>query len=127
VDVVRLDDFLDQIPSLHFVKIDVEGGEIGCLRGAVNALRRWKPFVSVEYGAQSYSAYGHARRTLFDFAESIGFIIGDLFGAVCSHLQTWEVVCDTVYWDWFLVPQERLVEWQARLLSCAQSGEGRIL
>jgi FkbM family methyltransferase len=31
--VVCLDDFLDQIPSLHFAKIDVEGGEIGCPRG----------------------------------------------------------------------------------------------
>jgi len=51
VDVVRLDDFLGRISSLHFVKIDVEGGEIGCLRGAVNLLRRLRPFVAVEYRA----------------------------------------------------------------------------
>jgi FkbM family methyltransferase len=112
VDVVRIDDFIQQIPSLQFAKIDVEGGEIGCLRGAVETLRRWRPFVAVEYGAQSYSAYGHTRRTLFDFAESNGYVIGDLFGAVCENLDTWDAVCDVIYWDWFLVPQERIAEWQ---------------
>jgi len=115
VDVVRLDDFLGPISSLHFVKIDVEGAEIGCLRGAVNLLRRSRPFVTVEYGASSYSVYGHTRRTLFDFAESIDFVIGDLFGAVCPDSQTWDVVCDRVYWDWFLVPRERIAEWQSHL------------
>jgi FkbM family methyltransferase len=116
VNIIRIDDFLEQITSLHYVKVDVEGGEIGCLRGGVNALRRWRPFVTVEYGAQGYSVYGHTRRTLFDFAESIGFVVGDLFGAVCPDLETWDVVCDRVYWDWFLVPRERVVEWQACLL-----------
>ena len=116
VNVVCIDDFVEKIPSLHFAKIDVEGGEIDCLRGAVNTLRRCRPFVAVEYGAGSYSAYGHTRRTLFDFATSVGFIIGDLFGAVCRDLDTWEAVCDKVYWDWFLVPEERVVEWQ-RLLT----------
>lgn len=117
VNVIRIDDFLDEITSLHYVKIDIEGGEIDCLRGGVNTLRRWRPFVSVEYGAEGYSVYGYAKRTLFDFAESIGFVIGDLFGAVCPDLQTWEAVCDKVYWDWFLVPQERVAEWQTCLLN----------
>lgn len=113
IEVVRLDDFLDQIPSLQLVKIDVEGGEIGCLRGAAKLLRRRRPFVAVEYGAQSHSVYGHARRTLFDFAESIDFVVGDLFGAVCPDFETWDVVCDKVYWDWFLVPRERIGECQS--------------
>ena len=37
---IRIVDFLDEITSLHYVKIDVEGGEIACPRGGVNTLRR---------------------------------------------------------------------------------------
>jgi hypothetical protein len=42
-------------------------------------------------GPNRIQVYGHTMRTLFDFAESIGFVVGDLFGAVCPDLETWEL------------------------------------
>jgi FkbM family methyltransferase len=115
VEVRRLDDFLPQLAGLAFVKIDAEGAEILCLRGAAATLEQLRPFVSVEYGHPSYTAYGNEPRTLFDTAGSVGYVVGDLFGATCSDLAEWEAVCDTAYWDWFLVPQERVDEWRNRL------------
>jgi FkbM family methyltransferase len=115
VSVRRLDEFLPDISNLRFVKIDVEGGEIACLRGAVGLLSQFRPYVSVEYGSPSYSAYGLSARSLYDIADSIDYKIGDLFGAVCPNCTTWEHVCDLSYWDWFLVPKERVGEWQTRL------------
>ncbi|MGA3005788.1 MAG: FkbM family methyltransferase [Acetobacteraceae bacterium] len=125
VEVRKLDDFLSDLAALAFVKIDAEGAEILCLRGASAALERFRPFVSVEYGRPSYSAYGNEPRTLFDVARSFGYIVGDLFGAVCADLAEWETVCDFAYWDWFLVPEERLDEWRTRLRSWhPQDGAG---
>jgi FkbM family methyltransferase len=114
VEVRQLDEFLPDIRSLSFVKIDIEGSEVACLRGAKRLLERFRPFVSVEYGKPAYSAYGLTARSLYDTAESLGYQISDLFGAICPDLPIWERVCDLSYWDWFLVPRERVAEWRVR-------------
>ncbi|MGE5442291.1 MAG: FkbM family methyltransferase [Bacteroidota bacterium] len=49
VPVGRLDDQTFEGP-IHYVKIDVEGAEIGVLRGGRDFLARHRPIVSVEYG-----------------------------------------------------------------------------
>jgi len=90
-------------------------GLIACIEGARTALGKFRPLVAVEYGYPSYSVYGNEPRTLFELAQSIGYVVGDLFGAVCQDVSEWEAVCDVAYWDWFLVPQERIDEWRIRL------------
>jgi FkbM family methyltransferase len=115
VEVRKLDECVGEECNPTFLKIDVEGGEVACLRGAARLLSRFRPYVSVEYGKPSYSAYGLTARSLYDIADSLGYHIGDLFGAVCPDCSTWERVCDLSYWDWFLVPKERVREWQTCL------------
>ena len=44
VEVRQLDEFLAEISSLCFVKIDIEGGEVACLRGATRVLRTLQAF-----------------------------------------------------------------------------------
>lgn len=107
VQVGRLDDYACGLTRLDFLKIDIEGGEVDCLKGGLGTLVRLRPVVSVEYGASSYAAYGHERATLFEFASQIGYAIVDLFGNVIESLPLWERVCDVVYWDYLLVPRER--------------------
>lgn len=115
VSVRPLDDFVDEFAGLQFIKVDAEGAEVGCLESGRKTISRYRPFISVEYGQPSYSAYGLERRSLFDCADSLGYRVGDMFGAVCGDAQTWERVCDVAYWDWYLVPQERLDEWRSKL------------
>jgi len=120
VAVRKLDDFLPEISQpVSFIKMDIEGAEVSCLRGGTRTLARFRPFVSVEYGIGAYGAYGLTARSLHDAATAIGYQIGDMFGAVCPDLRTWERVCDLSYWDWFLVPRERMKVWRAR---CATTG-----
>jgi FkbM family methyltransferase len=107
VRVGRLDDYARELTHLEFVKLDIEGAEIDCLKGGLDTLTRLRPVVSVEYGASSYAAYGHERATLFDLASQLGYSIVDLFGNVIDSLPLWERVCDRVYWDYLLVPSER--------------------
>jgi FkbM family methyltransferase len=107
VRVERLDDYTRDLPRLDFLKVDIEGGEIECLDGALDTLARLRPVVAVEYGAAGYAAYGHERATLFQTASRLDYVMLDLFGNVIESLAVWERVCDKVYWDYLLAPRER--------------------
>ena len=50
VQVARLDDLVPAEVPVHFVKIDVEGGELAVLKGSRALLRRWRPVVVLEHG-----------------------------------------------------------------------------
>lgn len=111
VKVSPLDDFIDVLGNVAFLKIDAEGAEIACLESGAGVIAKSRPWITVEYGYPGYSAYGLTKRSLFDRAQAMNYVIGDLFGGVCDTLETWEHVCDAAYWDWYLVPHERVDEW----------------
>ncbi len=115
VTTMRLDDVMATDPQLDFIKIDAEGAELLILRGAASVLRRLRPVVSVEYGRPSYAAYGNAAESLFDFAKQHRYVICDLFGAPIRSLKSWRRICDRTYWDWYLVPAEKLKEWTSTM------------
>jgi FkbM family methyltransferase len=50
VKVERLDAVIPDDLPIQFLKIDVEGGELGVLRGSQSLLRRWHPVVVFEHG-----------------------------------------------------------------------------
>lgn len=105
--------------SVGFIKIDIEGGEIDCLVGSRQTLARCRPVISVEYGFPSYSKYGHTKDTLFNAAQAAGYAMGDLFGNPITSLEEWRDVCDVSYWDYFMIPLERLDAWSERLSRAA--------
>jgi FkbM family methyltransferase len=107
VPVGRLDDQTFKGP-IHYVKIDVEGAEIGVLRGGRDFLARHRPILSVEYGRPSYAAYGHDADTLYEEAMMLGYAVCDLFGNVFRSIDEWRVCVDRLYWDYLLIPKERL-------------------
>ena len=107
VAVARLDDQVFDGP-ISYVKIDVEGGEIGILRGGRDFIARHRPILSVEYGRPSYSAYGHTADTLYEEAAMLGYAVCDLFGNIFRSIDEWRACVDRLYWDYLLIPQERL-------------------
>jgi FkbM family methyltransferase len=117
VEVRRLDDFSEQIRGVRYIKMDIEGGEVDCLRGATQLIARDRPYISAEYGGTAYEPYGHTVQTLFKQAQEMGYVVGDLFGAVIDDPQIWERVCNRGMWDWYLIPKERADEWAAKLVS----------
>lgn len=113
VTVSTLDEQLAGLDRVDFIKIDVEGAEIDCLHGARNVLAKFRPLVSVEYGESSYSVYGHKASTLFEFALEHDYVISDFFANVIEDPETWQEVCNRSYWDYMLVPKEKVSWWQA--------------
>ncbi|WP_231753054.1 FkbM family methyltransferase [Burkholderia sp. TSV86] len=107
VTVSTLDAHTSALESLSFVKIDIEGGEIDCLRGAQVTLGRFRPVVSVEYGLPTYSAYGNTAETLFDFAQQHGYTLYSIFLTPFETRDDWKFGCDYVCWDYFMVPTEK--------------------
>jgi FkbM family methyltransferase len=92
----RLDDHLpaNYVPSL--IKIDVEGAQQLVLEGASRTLRRFKPVVVFEHGADSAAAYGTRSSDVFGLLAEIGLRIFDLDGNGPYSLSRFE---SSIHWN----------------------------
>ena len=61
----------------------------------------------MEYGRPN-AAYGHDADTLYEEAMMLGYAVCDLFGNVFRSIDEWRVCVDRLYWDYLLIPKERL-------------------
>ena len=80
VPMRRLDDIVTDGRHIDFLKLDVEGSELLCLRGAIELLNRSRPNILFECGSE-YAIADYSRRQLFDFLEGSNyqvFTLGDL-------------------------------------------------
>lgn len=80
------------------VKVDVEGHEVKVLRGALGALRRWRPFLIVEvWGASSAARNGTCLRQeeVVEQIEALGYRGRRLAGGRNDFLFTPAAVADT--------------------------------
>lgn len=113
VKIDTLDNQVSDLDRLDYLKIDIEGAEIDCLVGGRNVITRLRPFISVEYGKPTYSAYGHTALSLFALASELNYTLADVFGNLIEGEAEWLSICDRVYWDYFMIPNERVDEWRA--------------
>jgi len=112
VSVRRLDDVeLGFAPD--FIKIDIEGAEIDMLRGARETIAAARPLISVEYGSTGYEAFGHTAASLPTWCQENHYEIYDLFGNRFAYDEFLACV-NRYYWDYVLVPAERLEALAAR-------------
>jgi FkbM family methyltransferase len=108
VKVKTLNSYTEKITKLSFIKIDTEGGEMGCLFGGLDILEKFRPIVSIEYGINSYKNYGYSKFTLYNFAFDNKYTLFDLFFNPINTRSKWEKVCNSIYWDFFMVPNEKI-------------------
>ena len=66
------DELLDTLDSLAFMKIDVEGHELPCVRGALGIIRKFRPALMIEIGGDLADAPSHAGQ-LRTLLESEGY------------------------------------------------------
>ena len=71
---VTIDAVCTPMPGrISFVKIDVEGAELGALRSGFATLRKHRPIVFSEVVEQHLQRYGHSTPMLFDFFASLDY------------------------------------------------------
>lgn len=76
VPVGRLDDIVGRDESVSFVKIDVEGGELGVLQGGIETLARNRPVVVFEHGLGGSDFYGTRPEAVYDLLADLGLRVG---------------------------------------------------
>ena len=74
VTLARLDDVLPNI-RVDFIKIDVEGAELGVLQGASHILARSRPVVAFEHGLGGADVYGTTPGQVFDVFADAGLMV----------------------------------------------------
>lgn len=114
VKTVRVDDLVPADQPVQFIKIDVEGGEFICLASCERIIGRDRPVISVEYGWPAYNVYGHKRSDMHDYVTARDYKIFDLFYNDISDAEVWNQACDSLYWDFVLVPAEKSAEFLKR-------------
>lgn len=75
IAVTTLDAWLEANPleRIDLIKIDIEGSELPCLRGAEQTLRRFLPALIVEVQDVSAAAAGYQARDILDFLSSLSY------------------------------------------------------
>ena len=76
VHVIRLGEYLEQnqIAHVDFIKLDVEGGELGVLKGAGQLLeRRPRPVILCEVDDARTRPWGYAAREVLEYLEELEF------------------------------------------------------
>lgn len=114
VTISTLDTEARDFHRLDYMKIDTEGHEISVIKGGQKTIAQFKPIISVEWGQPTYELYGHIKPDIFNLAQSMNYQMGDLFGNIVADLDEWMRVSDLSYWDFFMIPDERVDDWQAR-------------
>jgi FkbM family methyltransferase len=100
VRTARLDDELapDFAPAL--IKIDVEGGELGVLRGAARTLATHRPAVIFEHGQGAAEHYGTTSGDVWDVLDAAGLRVFDLAGVGPYTRPQFEAAFTEPIWNW---------------------------
>jgi FkbM family methyltransferase len=81
VQTKRLDDVLPNELPIALIKIDIEGGELGAMLGAVQTIQRWQPVIIFEHGLGGSDLYGTTPEKMFAFLQDCGLSV--------STMQSW--------------------------------------
>jgi FkbM family methyltransferase len=107
VEVRRLDEFALDLPSLAYIKIDAEGGELHILRGAAKTLELFRPAVTFEFGASAIGEYGITVLEMADFWIEREYRIFDI---LARPLVTRDAFAESAttqsVWDYVALPSE---------------------
>jgi FkbM family methyltransferase len=79
VEIKTLDSLIPPDTKIDLIKIDVEGGEYGVLKGGLQLLKKWKPVVIFESGLGASDYYGTKPDELYRFLTvDVGLAVSTL-------------------------------------------------
>jgi FkbM family methyltransferase len=72
VPMKRIDDVID-VPRLALIKMDIEGSELGALRGAEQTIRKYKPAILMELNDEALKRCGASSYDVVSFLRMLGY------------------------------------------------------
>jgi FkbM family methyltransferase len=129
VPVRRLDELVT-FADVDAIKIDVEGAELGVLRGAVGLLQKCRPIVMFESGPQEDDGLGYTKGALHEFLGVNGYSVLvpnrvahdddglTMSGFIESHCYPRRTT------NYFAIPVERRIEIRDRARNILKVGRG---
>jgi FkbM family methyltransferase len=100
VETAPLDALVPESMSLDFIKIDVEGGELQVLRGAVETIARCRPAIVFEHGLGAADYYGTTPEQVYDLLSDVGlrcFLMSDWLATDGKRSLGRQAFCDEFY------------------------------
>ncbi|MAE08657.1 MAG: methyltransferase FkbM [Bacteroidetes bacterium] len=86
VELKKLDDIIPSDLKIDFIKIDVEGGEFGVLKGGIQLLKKFKPIIIFEFGLGASDFYGTNPADMFTLiTKELGLQIFLLKSFIKNH------------------------------------------
>lgn len=70
VDAVTIDSL--DLPGCDLIKLDLEGAELLALQGALKTIRKFKPYLIIEFNALG-GRFGHTDSAIYSFVKSLGY------------------------------------------------------
>jgi FkbM family methyltransferase len=119
VSIEKLDNLVKAI-DVDAIKIDVEGAELGVLRGAVQILRRCRPIIMFESAPSQDDGLGYTKEGMVNFLNALDFCVVvpnrvahndnglTAAGFIESHLYPRRTT------NYFAIPTERRMEFRDR-------------
>ncbi len=106
VPVARLDDEIPEDFAPTLIKIDVEGGEVNVVRGALETISRYGPVILFEHGANGADLYGETSGELHDLLTNAGLRVFDLEGRGPHRRAEFEELVAKPVWNYLAAPSE---------------------
>jgi FkbM family methyltransferase len=78
VTIEMLDNIIPADVQIDLIKIDVEGAELGVLKGGVNTIKRCKPYILFEFGLGAADLYNTTPEMVYDLLDSCGLSVSTL-------------------------------------------------
>lgn len=76
IHLVRMDDYCTRkgIDKVNFIKVDIEGGEFGFLKGAEYVIRNNRKLILVvEMMEENFKEAGYSSKEIFEYLKGLGF------------------------------------------------------
>ena len=89
VTLKTLDEIIPADEQIHLIKIDVEGGEFGVLKGAKDLLKKNKPTIIFECWKGGSDYYGTTPNDLYDFISNENRIENLHSSVICQKQATY--------------------------------------
>jgi FkbM family methyltransferase len=118
IEVHTLDDYLDVISHVDYIKIDVEGAELEVLRGGQELVRRDQPLITFEFGDNSIGEYAYSSRDMYCHLAQNEYSVLSILGHELDEAGFVAAANKQQYWDYVACPRSKRDMLQPWLATC---------